>query len=127
MKIPIYFSQFLVLLSASISDYQKGIVSDVHWIIFLVLVLIENFNLGVLIICGLVYCIAWYFHNVIEKYIGGADVKLLIIIMYKDFSLMLLTLNFACILSLIYLFVSKRKKLKFIPFISISYLVVSLC
>ncbi len=106
------------------NDLQKGIVPDILQINLLGLFLISKFDFKQLITCIVLYYIFKFFEEKWHLYIGGADVKLIIIFTYYLGSLIINLLFIASTLGLIEIIIIKTKNLKFIPHLVISYYLV---
>ncbi len=106
------------------NDLQKGIVPDILQINLLGLFLISKFDFKQLITCIGLYYIFKFFEEKWHLYIGGADVKLIIIFTYYLGSLIINLLFIASTLGLIEIIIIKTKNLKFIPHLVISYYLV---
>ncbi len=106
------------------NDLQKGIVPDILQINLLGLFLISKFDFKQLITCISLYYIFKFFEEKWHLYIGGADVKLIIIFTYYLGSLIINLLFIASTLGLIEIIIIKTKNLKFIPHLVISYYLV---
>ncbi len=116
----IFINLFLMIKS----DLQKGIVPDILQVNLLLLFIIRDFNLKQLILCIFLYCICNYLERKWHLYIGGADVKLIIIFIYSLGMLVVNLLFIASILGIIQVLVTKKQSLKFIAHLVVAYYLV---
>ncbi|MDR1782406.1 MAG: hypothetical protein LBR40_05370 [Bacilli bacterium] len=116
MKIIVLF----ILLIMSIQDYKTKEVSNLLFIPFLFYIKI-NLIIIVLISTFLL------FYKYIERYIGGADIKLFIVFI-GIFSLEIVInwLFISSLIALIYLIIKRQKEIRFFPCMFLSYILVIL-
>ncbi len=117
----------LSLLPAAIVDARLGVVANRFLIAPVVIELLITCNIKVMAFCFLIYIGFLSSQKYWVKYIGGADIKVLISIFYLLKLKVLIVINFAALMASCYLLVTKQKKAHFIPFILMGLILTLLC
>ncbi len=105
-------------------DWKMGIVPDLLQILLAMSFLILELNGWMLILCTGLYIVFAKTSKYWQAQIGGADVKLLIILFYQLNWHVLNVLLIASLLGIIQLLIQKKQKIRFIPHLTVGYLVV---
>lgn len=117
----------LTLLVMAVEDWFTMKVADYLQILLLLEVL---FKVGIdfpkLIVSLMIFSGYLIYEIKQEVKIGGADIKIFCSLQLIGFNLLLFTIFYACLIAIIYCLVSKRRKIPFVPFIWLGYLIVNI-
>ncbi len=117
----------LCMLKVSYQDLRYGYVSDRYWVLMSILVLINDYSLKTFLYCLVLFLLLHASFHKFEKFIGGADIKYLLIILYLGIPMLIYTVNIASFTALFYVLVFRTYKVRFIPFISLGLIFAILC
>ena len=80
------------------------------------------------LLAGMVYLLAWLMNKINKKEnFGGGDIKLIFVIgLYTGFYYGVWVLLGSCLMGLIYIFCTKKRRIPFGPFLSVSAMFVLL-
>ncbi len=111
----------------SVEDYKTGYVHNRYLICWFLIDLYTDTSIDKLILIVIMYILLVLLRKYHEPYIGGADLKIILIMLYENVINTLFVINISCVLALLYAFLFKDKCVRFVPFMTISYIGVLLC
>lgn len=117
-----------ILFVMAVEDIYHMKVSDILQVLLLVVVVLSGNITLVRISIALGLCIMYLLYKRFkDEKIGGADIKILAsLVLYGGLSRLVIILFVSSILGILYSFGSKRKKIPYVPFIWIGYLVANI-
>jgi|GEM_PF-2135283 len=106
----------LILTVLSILDFKYREVNDWYYILFLPLIQFDWMIVGLFVLLSVSY-------KYIQTYIGGADIKIsLIMLMVLGYDSFLLWLMYSALFGLIFMLVKQIRLIPFVPFMLMGYL-----
>ena len=116
------FLILLILLCATLQDCRFYMVYDRFFVaLYLLLFFHNSFSIELFIITNIFLVIFYFFYK--KDMIGGADIKLYIfILLYYGFLFFSYTLTFSNIIGYFFCILTKKKRIPFIPFITLGIL-----
>ncbi len=116
----------IVLIIASYEDIKRREVSNIYFYIMILLSRIAKQKIDLCLIIYIIFLII--IKNIFDKNIGYGDIKILIGIGFiNGYEVSIISFILASIFSIVYMLISKKKKIAFIPFIVIGYILLILC
>jgi hypothetical protein len=113
-----FFYLLCIFILLAFLDIKYGEISNYLYLLFIPLVKLNLFGL-------LLFILAMLFFKYIEKYIGGADIKVLLIMLcIFDLDVFVKWLMLSCSSALVYMLLKKEKHVAFFPFLAIEYGIV---
>lgn len=110
----------LVLILMGISDLKTMKVPNGYQILLLIVVLISMPIVIYNLIAGILFMIIGFIaSNMKKQYVGGADFKIISILLVGYGSQVIEITFFASLFGLIYCLLTQKKKIPFVPFIAI--------
>ncbi len=111
----------------AISDLRSYTVSNWLQLLLIVAVVMTDIPRGWNVMLALsIYCSYKLFYKYVNKWIGGADIKIFCILTLYNFTYALAGFYIATGLGLIYALVKNKKRIPFVPFIWIGYMLVNI-
>lgn len=115
------------LVPATIFDMKQGLAPNKLLIPPIIIEVILRQNVLILLIT-----IGLYFGFVItqkfwDKYIGGADIKILLSIFYLIQQQIIMVINIAALIALIYAKITRQNRVRFVPFIILGLVITLVC
>lgn len=117
----------LTLFVMAVEDWFTMKVADYLQLLLLVEVLFKvGIDIPKLIISSMIFACYLIYEIKEDIQIGGADIKIFCSLQLMGFNLLLYTIFYACLIAIIYCLGTKHKKIPFVPFIWLGYMIVNI-
>ncbi len=116
-----------ILLYISYCDIKHSYVNDRWFVLLIVLSLVITYSFYRITLTIILFTFCTICYKRIENYIGGADIKLMLIYFYFSNELLIYSLAIASLFGIMYAKLMKVQSIRFIPFLVLGFIINVIC